>query len=103
MSSNVLFRKALIKGQFFLTDPADKQAAADVVPGQVLLLEHEPHNPADPLAVRARTAGGRVGFVQAEISAAIVWFLLNDFAVDCVVLERGKGGNLVVNIGVTAP
>lgn len=100
--SDTLFRKALIKGQFFLTGP-DKQAAQEVAVGQGLVLEHEPTNAADPLAVAARNGPYRVGYVQAEISAALVWFLANGFTLDCVVVEKGKSGNLVVNIMVTAP
>lgn len=97
MNTFPFFRGVLVKGQHFL-DPAGKQQAQALTPGDTLELKHEPTNQHDPYAVGVFKDGIRVGYVQKEVSAALAWLLAIRMPLTVTVIEIGKAQNLVINV-----
>lgn len=97
MDTFPFFRGIAVKGQHFL-DPAGKQKASALTPGDTLELRHEPTNQPDPYAVGVFKDAVRVGYVQKEVSAALAWLLAIRMPLTVTVIEIGKAQNLIVNV-----
>ena len=97
MSKFPFFRNVLVKGQHFL-DPQGKAAAAGLVPGDTVDLQHEPTNQHDPYAVGVFKDGVRVGYIQKECSAALAWLMAIKMPLVTNVTGIAKAGNFTINI-----